>query len=345
LTGTRAFQGETVTETLASILKGEPDWELLPHDAPLKARAVLQRCLQKDVRLRYHDISDVRLDIEASETQPLEKMTAFRRPSRLLLAACVAVALLAGFLLGPALMKYFRVASPARVVNTIIKIEPGHWLGKRVMVLTGQRPSSTAMAISGDGTFVVYSAVEENPSPQAESQLYLRRLDQPAARPIAGTEDARNPFLSPDNRWVGFSTGRKLKKVPVEGGVATVLCDITGLPYGASWSRDNRIVFADGLVTRYLSMVSAEGGKPEILTKPDPKNDEYRHCLPSWLPNGKAVLFTIMRHSVDSQPSIALLQLDSRKWRVLLSECRRCQVRSLGTSGLPAPRNANGGAI
>jgi eukaryotic-like serine/threonine-protein kinase len=328
LTATRAFQGETVTETLAAILKGEPDWNLLPKDASVKIRTVLQRCLQKDVKLRYHDISDVRLDIEAPETQPLETTGALWRSSRLLLASCVAVALLAGLLLGPALMKYFHPVSPAPMVNSIIKIEPGHWLGSRVMAV--QRPSHIAIAISGNGSFVVYSAVEEKPSPQAKGQLYLRRLDQPEARPIAGTEDGRNPFLSPDGRWVGFWTDGKLKKVPVEGGVATALCDVTGFAYGASWSRDNRIVFADGYLTRHLSMVSAEGGRPEILTKPDPKRDEYRHCLPSWLPDGKAVLFTIMRHAVDSQPSVALLRLDTHDWRVLVSDAANARYVSPG---------------
>ncbi len=82
-----------------------------------------------------------------------------------------------------------------------------------------ERPSRTAMAISSDGRFVVYSAIEENPGPQAKPQLYLRRMDQSEAKPIAGTEGGINPFLSPDNRWVGFWADGKLKKVPVEGGV------------------------------------------------------------------------------------------------------------------------------
>ena len=89
-----------------------------------------------------------------------------------------------------------------------------------------QRPSRTAMAISGDGRFVVYSAIEEDPGPQAKSRLFLRRMDQSKAKPIPGTDGGINPFLSPDNRWVGFWAEKenKLKKIPIEGGVATPLC-------------------------------------------------------------------------------------------------------------------------
>ncbi len=105
------------------------------------------------------------------------------------------------------------------MITSIIKVEPGHWLDGMRRASEAQRPSRTAMAISGDGRFVVYSAIEENPGPQAKPQLYLRRMDQAEAKPITGTEGGINPFLSPDNRWVGFWADGKLKKVPVDGGV------------------------------------------------------------------------------------------------------------------------------
>jgi serine/threonine-protein kinase len=100
--------------------------------------------------------------------------------------------------------------------------------------------------------------------------------------------------------------------------VATALCDSPSI-FGANWGRDNSIVFADGSNVG-LSRVSAEGGKPEILTKPDPKREEASHRLPFWLPNGKGILFTVMRHGWDSQPWVALLRLDTREWDVLLQD-------------------------
>jgi serine/threonine-protein kinase len=174
------------------------------------------------------------------------------------------------------------------------------------------------MAVSGDGKFIVYSAIEENPDPQAKPQLYLRRMDRSAAKPIAGTEGGTSPFLSPDSRWVGFWADRKLKKVLIEGGVPSTLCDASAL-YGANWGRDNSIVFTDGYGTG-LSRVSAEGGKPETLTTPDPKRDESSHRLPSWLLNGKAVLFTVMKYHFDPKPWLALLRLDTGEWRVLFED-------------------------
>ena len=255
----------------------------------------------------------------APAAPPSEALTAPRRFSLVWLAACAAVMLLAGILIDRLLTKYFQPApSAASVITSTIKVEPGHWLDGMRRSQELQRPSRTAMAISSDGRFVVYSAIEENPGPQAKPQLYLRRMDQAEAKPITGTEGGINPFLSPDNRWVGFWADGKLKKVPVDGGVPTPLCDATAI-FGASWGPDNSIVFAGGSDAG-LSRVSADGGKPESLTTPDPKREEYGHRLPSWLPNGKAVLFTVMRHVLDSQPWLALLRLDTREWHVLLQD-------------------------
>jgi serine/threonine-protein kinase len=321
LTGKRAFRGDDVTEVMAKILEAEPDWSLLSANTPSSIRALLRRCLRKDSKRRQQDILDARIEIEesaAKDAVPIQALPAPRRFSLLWLAACAAVMLLAGILIGAALMRYSQPGTSSPVVRSVIKVEPGHWLDGMRRVLEAQRPSRTAMAISGDGRFVVYSAIEENPSPQAKSQLYLRRMDQAEARPITGTEGGINPFLSPDNRWVGFWADGKLKKIPVDGGVSTTLCD-AALLFGASWGPDNSIVFADG-EDAGLSRASADGGKPESLTTPDPKREEYSHRLPSWLPNGKAVLFTVMRHAWDSQPWLALLRLDTREWHVLLRD-------------------------
>ncbi len=318
LTGKSAFPGETISEVLAAVLKGEPDWEALPKDTPANVRAVLRRCIQKDRNLRFHDIADARIEMfEAPVGYPAEAAYATRRPSFVWLAGGAAAFLLAGVLIGRFLIKRSVPTNLAPVVTSTIKVEPDHWLDGLRRNIT--RPSRTAMAISSDGRFVVYSAIEENPGPQATPRLYLRRLDHQDAKPISGTEGGISPFLSPDNRWVGFLAEGKLKKVPVEGGVPATLCDTSLWVFGADWGDDNSIVFVDGNGAG-LSRVSADGGKLETLTKPDHKRQEYSHRLPSWLPNGKAVLFTAIRHAMDSQPYLALLQLDTGDWRVLLQD-------------------------
>jgi serine/threonine-protein kinase len=328
LTGKRTFQGDTITETVAAILKSEPDWTLLPAETPAIVRSLLRRCLQKDPGLRLHDIADARIEIGESATHPSEAALAPKRFSLPWLAACSVVMLLAGLLIGLTLMRYSRPARSASVLTSTVKVEPGHWLDGMRSALEMGRPSRTAVAISSDGRFVVYSAIEENPGPQAKSRLFLRRLDQSEAKPISGTEGGINPFLSPDNQWVGFWADGKLKKTPVVGGVATALCDAPSI-FGADWGRDDSIVFADGSAAG-LSRVSAQGGKPESLTRPDPKRKELSHRLPFCLPNGKAVLFTVMRNRLDSQPWLALLRLDTHEWHVLLQDAADAKYASTG---------------
>ena len=188
------------------------------------------------------------------------------------------------------------------------------------------------VAFSPSGTHLVYVA---------NDQLYVRAMDQLEAKAITGTEGAIHPFLSPDDRWIGFWADGKLKKIPVEGGVATSLCDAS-LIYGANWSPDNRIAFA-GAEFSGISVVSSEGGKPEILTKPDPKREEFTHRLPAWLPNGKALLFTIMKHGFDPQPNLALFRLDTHQWHVVLQDA--ADARSHGTPCVFEARDSHGCAI
>jgi serine/threonine-protein kinase len=327
LSGRRAFPGNT----LAATAMAEPK---AIEGAPKELEKLMRRCLRKDPERRIQHMDDVRVALEdlkedsesdgvsAAQARPAEPGAA----RRLWLGWVVATVGLAtvAFL-------HFRDGPPApatSVITSTIKVEPGHWLDGMRAVYTFGRPSRTAMAISGDGRFVVYSAIEENPGPQAKPQLYLRRMDQAEAKPITGTEGGINPFLSPDNRWVGFwaENEKKLKKVPVDGGVPATLCSAS--TFGASWGPDNSIVFASG--GGGLSRISADGGEPESLTTPDPKREEYSHRLPSWLPNGKAVLFTVMRNAFDSQPWLALLRLDTREWHVLLQDAADGKYVSTG---------------
>ena len=316
LTGKRAFGGETITETLAAILKGEPNWEALPADSPWRVNELLRRCLEKDPRERLHDIGDARFEIEAPTADPSGTVPARRTFSLPWLAAGAAGIFLAGIFLGKVLIRQPLSTLSTPVVTATIKVEPGHWLDGMRRAQEREWPSRKAMAISADGGFLVYSAIEENPGPQAKPHLYLRRMDQGEAKPIAGTEGGINPFLSPDSRWVGFWADGKLEKVPVDGGVPGTLCHASGIS-GASWGPGDIIVFADGTA---LYKVSADGGMVESLTSPDPKREAGCYRLPSWLPNGKAVLFTVMRYPWDSQPRLALLNLDTREWHVLLPD-------------------------
>ena len=174
------------------------------------------------------------------------------------------------------------------------------------------------MAIASNGSFIVYSAAPENPGPQAKPQIFIRRLDQMNAAPVAGTEGGTGPFLSPDDRWIGFWAGGKLKKVPVPGGIPIVLCD-AAFPFGADWGSDNKIIYS-GNCDSGLSRISSEGGQPEILTTPEITREEGSHRLPHFLPKSRCVLFTFMGDWYDFQPRLALLDLQTRKWHELIKD-------------------------
>jgi serine/threonine-protein kinase len=317
LTGEGAFQGETLTEIVAGILKSEPDWSRLPKDTPALVHSLLRRCLQKDPSLRLRDIGDARIEIGESIGQSAEVVSGYRRYSFGWLTAGAAIILLAGLLIGLAVRKPTQ-PPPFFVVRAMIKLGSGQWVDGMRRELELQRPSRTGVALSNEGRFIVYSAVKENPGPEDKPRLYLRRTDQAEAKPIAGTEGGINPFLSPDDRWVGFWAGGKLMKVSIDGGVPVPLCVVVW-PFGANWASDNSIVFSPD-ENMGLFRVSAEGGEPESVTTPDKTREEYSHRLPHCLPDGKGVLFTIMRESFDLQPRVAWLDLKTRKWRVLMGD-------------------------
>jgi eukaryotic-like serine/threonine-protein kinase len=330
LTGRRPFGGDTNLAMITAMLHEEPTppSQLAPG-LPAEVERVVMCCLRKDPQRRWQSMPDLKLTFQNLEEKSDSggfPLTVARRLPFKWLAAGVTIMLLAGFLIGLAVRKTTQPTPSFPVVRAAIKLESGQWLdGMRtasgpVYAREGflQRPSRTAVAMSKDGRFIVYSAIAENPGPQAKAQLYLRRTDQWEAKPIAGTEGGINPFLSPDDRWVGFWADGKLMKVSVDGGVPVTLCNAER-PYGASWALDNSIIFAND-ESSGLFRVSAEGGNPESLTTPDKAKEEYSHRLAHCLPDGKSVLFTIMREPWDVQPRTALLDLKTLKWRVLMED-------------------------
>ena len=70
LTGARAFAGDDVSDTLAAVLRAEPDWRTLPPETPASIRRLLRRCLEKDRKRRLSDAADARLEIEDALTAP-----------------------------------------------------------------------------------------------------------------------------------------------------------------------------------------------------------------------------------------------------------------------------------
>jgi hypothetical protein len=258
LTGKRAFQGKTTAETIAAVLTGEPDWALVPPDTPLSARSVLRNCLQKDPNRRIHDIVDAAIGLQEPALSPPASPSCHS----VWWGVAVIAAALAGCLLTLSFAK--RTTPHLLVTRTGIRIGERQWFAGIAKQVEMWRPSRTAFAISSDGRFIVYSAFEGSPSDRAVSTIYLRPITRMEAARIEGTVGGISPFLSPDNKWIGFYANGKLLKVGVDGGPPAVLCD-AGWLLGASWGPDDTIVFSPGVETG-LFTVSADGGKPESLT-------------------------------------------------------------------------------
>ena len=284
LTGTRAFPGEDLTDTLAAVVRAEPDWSLLPRDLSPSLLVFLRRCLQKDPKQRVGDIHDVRLALEGAFETAAPQTTAVAAPApqrrtvviaSVTLLAVAAVAALATW----ALMRPI----PTTLQPVRFALAP---TAAQALAING---NDRDLVLSADGTHLVYVAGNEG-------QLMVRAIAALDAVPLRGITGVRSPFLSPDGRWVGFFTNLELRKVAIAGGPPVTL-SIVGVARGASWGTDDTILFATSDPTTGLFRVAAAGGPPTVVTTPDAAQGEGDHLFPSVLPNGRAVLFTITSSS------------------------------------------------
>ena len=301
LTGHRAFNGDDVSDTLAAVLKDDPDWKLLPADLPSTISTLLRRCLAKDRKQRIADITIVQFLLNEPALASPEPGLSRREKVFALGFAISVIAMVA------AVWQGMRDGATSPHPLTRFALAPP----QDVSFLTGQ--NVPVIALSPDGTRLVYAARVGSGNPQ----IYSRSLDQLDAVPIRGTDGARFAFFSPDGQWIGFnSLDGKLKKVPIGGGPVVTLSD-SGFAMGATWLPDDSIIFRP-FAGVSLFRVSAAGGKPEEFLKPDGKS-EISLRWPEALPGGKAILFSIERRSADfTSDAIGALRLDTRERRVLV---------------------------
>ena len=292
LTADRPFGGETLTDVIAAVIHTEPDWSRLPGSTPQPVRLLLRRCLQKDPRQRLQAIGDARVTIEEvlSGAVPGDALPARSRWSKWWLASGAAGVLAGATIAGLVAWQMTSSAEPPRpVTRFVITLPPGQQLA-----------GLSALALSPDGSQLAYVAMD---GANANRQIFLRAMDGVDAKPIAGTEGASSPFFSPDGQWLGFFAGGSLKKLPLRGGAAVNLADVTN-PTGGAWIDEHTIVFASYLST--LLRVSDDGGTPQSLTRFEP--GETAHMSPRPLPGGKEVLFSTASTRMSA---IAVQRIDS----------------------------------
>lgn len=150
-------------------------------------------------------------------------------------------------------------------------------------------------AISPDGSWIVYVVARGG-----RRQLFLRAIRESAGKPISGTDDADQPFVSPDNLWIAFVSGGTLKKVPVSGGSSIAICSLSSTPgggatgfIGGAWRSDNTIAFVPQFDAGIWT-VSASGGTPQLLLNTDPAKDRIAYIDLQVLPGNKGILFSLV---------------------------------------------------
>ncbi|HTW22927.1 MAG TPA: protein kinase [Candidatus Baltobacteraceae bacterium] len=306
LTGKMAFPGETVTDTLAAVIRADPDWSQLPRATPTPVQTLLQRCLQKDPKQRIQAIGDARISIDeilsgAAEAAQVRGATVpvWRSVMPWSVAALLFIAL------ASLAFVYFGETrtAPAGPVRFTIPLSQAKT--STLTIPFGVSPDGRQLAFEAEGTDGRYG-------------LWIRSLDSLEAHPLSGAEFSSNDvsisFWSPDSRYIAFSDSGELKKVDVSGGPPQTLCGITGILLGGAWNSDGVIVFATarGGPTG-LMQVSDNGGTATPVTSVDSSRKETFHGFPVFLPDGRHFLYLrgsdapensgIYVGSLDAKPS------------------------------------------
>jgi serine/threonine-protein kinase len=300
LSGRLAFQGETVSDILASVLARDPDLASIHGRVNPKVEEILQRCLEKDPKRRWQAIGDVRMEIErvlASgelNAPRAQKAQSNWRMTGLLVAAAIVVAAVATWLLKP------MPKDPRPITRFDFELPEDH-----VLRNTGR----AVVAVSPDGRRFVYNTTRG---------LFIRSMDTLASRLVPGTEEALvNPFFSPDGEWVAYqaTTTNELKKISITGGAPVSLTRTSALLFGASWGDDGNILFGQ---TEGIMQVSQNGGEPKVVIKTKPGEAAFG---PSLLPDGKTILYCLTRSNGIGrwdQGDIVAQRIDSSDSKVLL---------------------------
>lgn len=284
LTGRRLFEGETVSDVLAAVLRQEVDFAVLPAETPSGVIRLLHRCLERDPKSRLHDIADARLEIEESLKAPVPSVGAetFERREPSSPAKWVPWLVAAAALLALALFALLRRTSavtedPVRLsVLLPEKVAPDFSSGDQEQIL----------AISPDGRRFAFTGKNGE-----ERKIFVRELSRENPEPVFGTEGGSTPFFSPDSEWLGFVAGDKLKKTAIRGGTPITLASVPR-SRGAVWATDDTIVFTSTVNTP-LFRVPAAGGEARPLTTLDSSTRERTHRWPEFVPDGSWILFTV----------------------------------------------------
>ena len=326
LTGKQLFAGQTITDTLAAVLRAEVDWQALPLPTPPGIRKLLRHCLEKDAKRRLPHIGAARLELDdalaatADALPGAGEQPAWRRAMPWTIAA-VAVVI-------ASVVTWTLVRTPApdqRVTRLSVSVPPDTTLSP---------PTWANVALSPDGSRLAFTTGSGE-----SGRLYLREMDELEATLVEGSEGATGPFFSPDGQWLGFLAGGQILKVPTEGGSPIAVVDTTDQnSYAPAWGPDDTIIYTP-TYSSGLHRVSANGGDPEVLTSPDTAAGELGHWYPHLLPDGDTVLFTVYASPLEKSHTDSL-SLTTGERRMILEAATFVRYVPTGHLIYPAPTNS-----
>ena len=301
LAGQRAFRRETSAETMAAIIKEEPpEFSGTNSTISPSLERIVRRCLEKQPARRFQSATDLAFALEAPSapsgpslyaTSPDFTKTAhtagasFAKRERL---AWIAAGVLLLSSVGLLLLTFTRYRRPAAQPSPLVRYDIS--TPDKTALNLIRWPS---MALSANGSTVVFVGTTNG-----IQRLYVRRRDDTTIKQITGTEGASSPAFSPDGKWIAYLADRTLKKTTLDGQVTTVLRvdDARGI----SWASEDTFLYSPD-AAEGLFLISAEGGEPKRITKPDTNRNERTHRWPQVLPGGKAAIFTVgLLNSPDS---------------------------------------------
>ena len=296
LSGARVFDGDGVSDTMAAVLRSEPDWARIPANLPRAVDALLKRCLQKDPRRRLQDISAARFVLEELalvEAPVPQRGEATSRGSRGAMLAALAVAVAS---LTSAVWWNLTRREPPPEMRLEISTPPTR---------------DVSLALSPDGQQIVFSALTDG-----QSHLWLRSLNGTTTRMLPGTGGSglRLPFWSPDGRSVGFFSDGRLRRVDIDTGAVQSLASVGAVYGGGTWNADDVILFAPTAVSP-LFRIPASGGEAKQVTQTE--STQVGHTNPQFLPDGHHFLYMVA--STPSNAGIYIGDLDATGSQRLLA--------------------------
>ena len=306
LTGRKAFEGRSHVSLIAAILEHEPRLTAVRPPLPAALDHVVRICLAKNPDERWQSIGDVRRELawiaqSGAESLHVAEVATPGRHWRELVAWSVAALSL----------------TLALVAGALWSSNAGRAIAPALLRLTVNVPEAAPAAfavLSPDGRQLAFLG-PLTVDGRRRTVIWVRRLDASDDRSLADTVGAYLPFWSADGRSIGFFAQQKLKRIDLDSGLVQTVCDAPN-GRGGAWNEDT-IVFAPNLESPLMRVTPRAGSTPTALTHLNRSTHEMSHRLPTFTPDGRHVVFTVLDDR--GQNNLSVVSLDSSPPRVLMA--------------------------